>query len=108
MINAAERNVIEMADAMFAAVLRRDIHQISPVSDGWTSQADEDAADQEYCDRAATVDPTTVNGYDYQRQAWVKDGRYLRCGHPPTMDCRCYGLRHESEMISPGAIQDIH
>jgi hypothetical protein len=25
----------------------------APVSDGWTDQRDEDAADQEYCDRAA-------------------------------------------------------
>lgn len=81
MINAAERNVIEMADAIFGSLARP---------------------------RRSPADLTSVNGYDYQRQAWVKDGRYLRCGHPPTMDCRCYGLRHEGEMISPGAIQDIH
>jgi len=30
-------------------------------------------------------------GYDYDNQAWVIDGRYVRCGHPETMDCDCYG-----------------
>lgn len=37
------------------------------------------------------------NGYDYQRQAWVEGGRYIRCGHPETMRCGCYGRLHEGE-----------
>jgi hypothetical protein len=37
------------------------------------------------------------NGFDYTRQAWVKDGRYLRCGHPEPMNCGCYGREHEGE-----------
>jgi hypothetical protein len=32
---------------------QQDSHQNAPVSDGFTRQADEDAADQEYCDLAA-------------------------------------------------------
>lgn len=36
--------------------------------------------------------------FDYDRQAWVKDGRYLRCGHPEHMVCGCYGREHEGEM----------
>lgn len=35
--------------------------------------------------------------FDYMHQAWVKDGLYVRCGHPETMDCRCYGKMHEGE-----------
>ena len=35
------------------------------------------------------------NGYDYDRQAWVKEGRYIRCGHPEAMKCSCYGRIHE-------------
>lgn len=41
------------ARAMAKPAPQRDIHQQASTSDGFTSQADEDAADQEYCDRAA-------------------------------------------------------
>lgn len=36
--------------------------------------------------------------YDYDRQAWIVDGRYVRCGHPEAMDCRCYGRLHAGEV----------
>lgn len=42
----------------------------------------------------AEIEPTF---YDYENQAWVKAGKYVRCGHPETMDCRCYGKIHEGE-----------
>jgi len=38
-----------------------------------------------------------VNGYDYKNQAWVLKGRYVACGHPDTMDCKCYGRIHQGE-----------
>jgi len=41
-----------------------------------------------------------VNGYDYDNQAWVENGRYMRCGHPADpekMDCGCYGRIHKGE-----------
>lgn len=38
------------------------------------------------------------NGYDYIRQAWVKDGVYVRCGHPESLNCSCYGRKHEGEI----------
>jgi len=41
------------------------------------------------------------NGYDYENQAWVVNGRYIRCGHPETMDCRCYGREHEGGFVNP-------
>ena len=41
------------------------------------------------------------NGYDYVNQAWVVNGKYIRCGHPETMDCRCYGREHEGEYVNP-------
>ena len=31
------------------------------------------------------VDSKLLNGYDYDNQAWVVDGKYVRCGHPETM-----------------------
>jgi hypothetical protein len=40
-----------------------------------------------------------VNGFDYDRQAWVKDGQYVRCGHPETMRCDCYGKLHQGEPV---------
>jgi len=41
-----------------------------------------------------------INGYDYTHQAWVLEGRYVRCGHPETMTCHCYGLDHEGEQTA--------
>ena len=35
--------------------------------------------------------------FDYTKQVWIKDGLYLRCGHPETMSCKCYGREHEGE-----------
>lgn len=36
-----------------------------------------------------------INGFDYINQAWVKDGRYVDCGHPQV--CNCYGHLHMGE-----------
>lgn len=35
--------------------------------------------------------------YDYERQAFVENGRYIRCAHSESMDCQCYGKLHEGE-----------
>ena len=35
--------------------------------------------------------------YDYRNQAWTVDDRYVRCGHPESMNCQCYGKLHEGE-----------
>ena len=43
------------------------------------------------------ITPTTTFEYDYDNQAWVEDGKYIRCGHPEDMDCQCYGRLHEGE-----------
>ena len=32
-----------------------------------------------------------IHGYDYENQAWVKDGVYVACGHPDSWNCLCYG-----------------
>ena len=45
-------------------------------------------------------DNRLINGYDYENQAWVKNGRYVNCGHPADMDCDCYGRKHENELTS--------
>jgi hypothetical protein len=38
-----------------------------------------------------------IDGYDYANQAWVVDGKYVRCGHPESMACGCYGRVHAGE-----------
>ena len=38
-----------------------------------------------------------MNGYSYMHQAWVKDGKYIKCGHPKEMDCNCYGRKNEGK-----------
>ena len=44
-------------------------------------------------------DGRLLNGYDYFHQAWVTDGRYVRCAH--TSACECYGTAHAGEPIAP-------
>ena len=38
--------------------------------------------------------------YDYERQAWVVDGRYDDCGHPEHVECVCYGRLHAGEQAT--------
>jgi hypothetical protein len=44
-----------------------------------------------------------MNGFDYDKQAWVVDGKYVRCGHPGAMDCRCFGKRFEGVTVADAA-----
>jgi hypothetical protein len=44
--------------------------------------------------------------YDYENQAWIQDGRYIRCGHPAAMNCGCYGKLHEGEKAQPAAASE--
>lgn len=37
--------------------------------------------------------------FDYDRQAWIRDGIVQRCGHPDAMRCGCYGREHAGERI---------
>jgi hypothetical protein len=41
-----------------------------------------------------------INGYDYKNQAWVLEGKYVKCGHPESMNCSCYGKEHAGEETS--------
>lgn len=52
---------------------------------------------------APRVAPSKSVLFDYTNQAWVVDGRYVRCGHPASMACRCFGLIHEGEIVRPDA-----
>jgi hypothetical protein len=36
-----------------------------------------------------------INGFEYDLQVWVKDGRIVRCGHPSEMNCGCNGKTFE-------------
>ena len=55
-----------------------------------------------------TASGRLVNGFDYERQAWVKDGRYVRCGHPEAMRCGCYGREYEGQESEHDAEHDAH
>ena len=39
--------------------------------------------------------------YDYENQAWVRNEKYIRCGHPESMDCQCYGKLNEGKPMQP-------
>lgn len=61
----------------------------------------------EYCEcRECRGNAPTNNGYDYVHQAWVRDGRYVRCGHPASMNCTCYGRLHAGEPVAADA--EVH
>ena len=50
--------------------------------------------------RAIDVKESRSNGnvsYDYKKQAWVVNGKYISCVHPATMECDCYGKEHAGE-----------
>lgn len=36
--------------------------------------------------------------YDYELQCWIVNGLVVRCGHPESMNCHCYGKAHEGEL----------
>lgn len=38
--------------------------------------------------------------FDYKNQAWIRDGRYLDCSHPNSMDCQCYGRKYEGLTVA--------
>jgi hypothetical protein len=42
---------------------------------------------------------TALDGYDYDNQAWYKNGVYIRCGHPDSMDCGCFGKINEGKAV---------
>ena len=46
----------------------------------------------------ATATATDKPVYDYTNQAWTVGGRYVRCGHPESMNCTCYGKLHAGEI----------
>lgn len=48
-----------------------------------------------------------INGYDYDLQAWVVDGRYFNCGHPVGMDCGCYGREHEGGLTTTNKLLEV-
>lgn len=39
--------------------------------------------------------------FDYDKQAWIQNGVYLRCGHQDSMQCDCYGRLHAGEPAQP-------
>lgn len=41
-----------------------------------------------------------INGFDYDKQAWIVNAKYVRCAHPETMNCGCYGRMHEGEPVA--------
>ena len=40
----------------------------------------------------------TKLSYDYEKQVWIKDGKYQNCGHKAEMNCGCYGRIHKNEI----------
>jgi hypothetical protein len=53
------------------------------------------------------INGVLVNGFDYTHQASVKDGFYVRCGHPESMKCGCYGRVHADEPCTHRFMDDI-
>ncbi len=43
--------------------------------------------------------------FDYDTQAWIKNGVYVKCGHVD--QCGCYGKAHEGERATTRVQDDI-
>jgi hypothetical protein len=50
--------------------------------------------------KGVNMDISTLDGFDYEHQAWYKGGKYIRCGHTDDMACQCFGKVHEGMRIS--------
>jgi len=51
------------------------------------------------------MDTVELFGYDYKRQAWYDGGVYVRCGHPDSMGCECYGRLNEGKSVIVEALE---
>lgn len=46
--------------------------------------------------------------YDYKHQAWIDDeGKYVKCNHPESMNCTCYGKLHEGKVAEENKLSEI-
>jgi hypothetical protein len=61
----------------------------------------------------------TGTWFDYGNQAWIVDGRYQDCNHPPTKwccwaataawkPCGCYGRAHVGELVTPETVEQYY
>jgi hypothetical protein len=48
-------------------------------------------------DLARVWNPHPEVQFDYDNQAWIFDGLYADCSHPPQPACGCYGRLHLGE-----------
>lgn len=46
---------------------------------------------------AGVIKERLQQSYDYEKQVWIINGKYVRCGHPESMNCKCYGKKHAGE-----------
>lgn len=60
-------------------------------------QADETESDGKSDGRPIPPIPHPLVQFDYTNQAWVEDGKYVRCGH--ATPCKCFGRAHEGEPV---------
>jgi hypothetical protein len=51
-----------------------------------------------------SVQPEPVEfGFDYKHQAWVRNNRYVGCGHTNRPTCGCFGSLHAGEPVRADA-----
>ena len=55
---------------------------------------------QAHMSRSYFSEDKKADSYDYKNQVWIRDGKYQDCGHPQTMDCRCFGRIHKNELAT--------
>ena len=80
-LSPAERNTLRMAD-LTAEIL--------------TGRSSSPAQDAE-----------TITGFDYTNQAWVQNGRYLRCAHGPDLACGCFGKINQGKRPSAAILAEM-
>ncbi len=38
--------------------------------------------------------------FNYDYQCWIVNGVIKRCGHPETMNCKCFGKTHAGKSLA--------
>jgi hypothetical protein len=98
-LSPAERNTLRMADLTFAALAGE-----SPALISDATMLDELRVHDK---PSPAQDAETITGFDYTNQAWVQNGRYVRCGHLDEHNCKCFGKINQGRRPSAAVIREM-
>jgi hypothetical protein len=100
-LSPAERNTLRMAD-LTADLLTGRSSSPALISDA--TMLDELRVHDK---PSPALNPETITGFDYEHQAWVQNGRYVRCGHLDEYNCNCFGKVNQGKRPSAAVVAEM-